>query len=79
MRATLISKYFNIEVKVNITNEKADLLKKMDSATAMEWINEDLEYFKHGFKPNFLTASAAKRINHFFAKDDYNYFNQIVF
>lgn len=79
MRATLISKYFNKEVKVNITNEKADLLKKMSSGAAMECINEDLEFVKLGFKPNFITVSAANRINHFFAKDDYNYFNQIVF
>lgn len=64
MRATLISKYFNIEVKVNITNEAADLLKSMRNEEAISWIQEDLSDAEQGItKLSFLKKSAAKRVN----------------
>lgn len=79
MKATLISKYFNLNMNVIIANDKAAKLQALDNATAMEYISQDVEYVRIGLNPIFLTKTAAKKVATFFAKGDYNYFNKIIF
>lgn len=78
MRATLISKYFNVEVKVNITNEAADVLKAMREEEAILWVQDDLSLVEQGFHTQFLKKSAAKKVNKLM-KSYGDYINQIVF
>lgn len=77
MRVTLISKYFNVEVKVNITNEAADVLKSTGE-DAILYVREDLSQVEQGYGTQFLKKSAAKRINNLM-KCYGDYINQIVF
>lgn len=68
MKATLISKYFNLNMNVIIANNKAAKLQAMDNATAMEYISQDVEYVRNGLNPIFLTKTAAKEVATFLQK-----------
>lgn len=78
MRATLISKYFKVEVKVNITNEAADVLKAMREEEAILWVQDDLSLVEQGYGTQFLKKSAAKKVNNLMRCYG-DYINQIVF
>lgn len=84
MKFILLSRWFNLSLKISIRKDSAreffkiyqnDILFNTDSA--FDALMDDLERFRHGFEPYFISVYTAKRICSFFGRDDTNYFNRL--
>lgn len=81
MKVILLSRWFNLALSVSIRKDmKADFLKLLSSEdnSAFNSIMDDVDYFRQGYEPIYITKYTAKRIASFFGTDT-NYFNQLVY
>lgn len=81
MKVILLSRWFNFALSVSIRKDmKADFLKLLSSEdnSAFNSIMDDVDYFRQGYEPIYITKYTAKRIASFFGTDT-NYFNQLVY
>lgn len=81
MKVILLSRWFNLALSVSIRKDmKADFLKLLSSEdnSAFNSIMDDVDYFRQGCEPIYITKYTAKRIASFFGTDT-NYFNQLVY
>lgn len=81
MKVILLSRWFNLGLSVTIRKDaKADFIKLLNSEdnSAFNSIMDDVDYFRQGYEPIYITKYTAKRIASFFGTDT-NYFNQLVY
>lgn len=82
MKVILLSRWFNLGLSVTIRKDaKSDFIKLLNSEdnSAFNSIMADVDYFRQGYEPIYITKYTAKRIASFFGTDDTNYFNQLVY
>ena len=81
MKVILLSRWFNLGLSVTIRKDmKADFIKLLNSEdnSAFNSIMDDVDYFRQGYEPIYISKYTAKRIASFFGTDT-NYFNQLVY
>lgn len=81
MKVTLFSRWFNLSLSVSIRQDaKAEFIEllKSRSNSALNAILDDVDYFRQGFEPTYISIYTAKRIASFFGTDT-NYFNRLEY
>lgn len=82
MKVILLSRWFPIGLSVSIRKDMvADFSKlfKCKPETAFTSILKDVDYFRQGLEPVYISKYAAKRIASFSASDDPNCFIHLVY
>lgn len=84
MKVTLLSRWFNLSLRVAIRKDSSrefneiyqkDILYNTD--LAFDAVMNDVDCYRNGFEPYFISAYTAKRICTFFGPDDTNFFNRL--
>lgn len=83
MKVTLFSRWFNLSLMVSIRQDmKGDFIELLKSQprsnTALNVILADVDYFRQGFDPIYISKYTAKRIASFFGTD-INYFDRLEY
>lgn len=82
MKVILLSRWSHLGLSVTIRKDaKADFIKLLNSEddSAFFALMNDVDYFRQGFDPNFISKYTAKRISTFFPAGDSNYFNRLIY
>lgn len=82
MKVILLSRWFNLGLSVTIRKDaKADFFKLLNSEddSAFFALMNDVDYFRQGLDPNYISKYTAKRISTFFSAGDSNYFNRLIY
>lgn len=72
----LISRWSDLELSLSLPSAQAEEL--LSKENPIEYINEDIDRIRYGYEGRYISASQARKITTYFAKDSCNYFCDVI-